>query len=282
MLKSILVPLDPSPYSTNAVNAACRLAKYHNARLTGLVILDIPGIKKSAGPVPLGGAYYAERIEERHRKEAEKRVRQLLYDFSKKCEEAGVEHEEAENQGSPSERIIEESMYYDAMVIGLKTYFHFETSEEAGNTLDKILDDGITPIFGVPKDFIMPDPNKDKVKVLIPFNGAPPAARSLQRFASAMNPDLTIVKLLMCHDDRNYAGSVLDHASRYLDAHGFKSVETEISAVDVIDIIKDKYMDWPDAYVVGTHSKRGFFDFMVGSITKFLIRNSKKPVFIAQ
>ena len=53
MIKRILLPLDSSPYTDTAMEIGCDLAERHGAELTGLVILDIPGIEKSIGPVPL-------------------------------------------------------------------------------------------------------------------------------------------------------------------------------------------------------------------------------------
>jgi len=55
MIKRILLPLDASPFTAAATEAACLLAKNQDAQITGLVVIDIPGIKKSIGPVPLGG-----------------------------------------------------------------------------------------------------------------------------------------------------------------------------------------------------------------------------------
>ena len=46
VIKRILIPLDPSPYSKSALNLACIIAKVYNDELTGLVILDIPGIEE--------------------------------------------------------------------------------------------------------------------------------------------------------------------------------------------------------------------------------------------
>ena len=77
MIKSILIPLDPSPYTDSAIEVGCRMAKYHDAQLTGLVILDIPGIEKQIGPVPIGGSYYADKLEEKHTKHAQERIEEL-------------------------------------------------------------------------------------------------------------------------------------------------------------------------------------------------------------
>jgi len=93
--RRILIPLDPSPYSESALNLACIVAKIYDAEITGMVILDIPGIKDSIGPVPIGGIYLAEKLEEENliflglqamidppREEAKEAI--------KKCKTAGI------------------------------------------------------------------------------------------------------------------------------------------------------------------------------------------------
>jgi len=54
MLKRILIPLDPGPYTEKCIELGCIMANRLDAELTGMVILDIPGIEKSVGPVPDG------------------------------------------------------------------------------------------------------------------------------------------------------------------------------------------------------------------------------------
>ncbi len=282
MIKSILIPLDPSPYTDSAIEVGCRMAKYHGAQLTGLVILDIPGIEKQIGPIPIGGSYYADKLEEKHTKHAQERIDQLSHKFRAKCEAAGVKHAETQNQGSPSDRILHESLFYDMVITGLRTHFHFETKDKPGRSLHELLEESITPIYGVPKDLIIPDIDSEKIKVLIPFNGSLPSAKALQRFAQFMIPDLTQPRLIISHDDEDVASSMLSHAKDYLELHGFKNISTDWTTDDIIDSCKDSLLDWADVVVVGAHSKRGLFDFMVGSLTEHLIKWNKKPVLIGQ
>jgi len=46
--------------------------------------------------------------------------------------------------------------------------------------------------------------------------------------------------------------------------------------------MEEQYLDWATIVVVGAHSKRGLYDFMLGSLTKYLIKEAKKPVIIGQ
>jgi len=96
------VPLDPSPFTDTVIEIACERAKIFDAELTGLVVLDIPGIEDSIGPIPMGGLYYAEKIELAMKVEASHRVEQLLEMFRRRCEDKGIAYREAHLQGCPS------------------------------------------------------------------------------------------------------------------------------------------------------------------------------------
>ena len=282
MIKRILIPLDPSPYTETATKIGCAVARQQGAELTGLVVLDIPGIEKSIGMVPLGGLYYAERLEKQKEREARDRIQSLLSRFKETCEKAGVAHREAELQGSPSERILGESMFYDAVIVGLRTFYQFETSDSPGDSLEEILDHAITPVYGVPERFSLPVVPEEKIKVLIPFDGSLPSARALHRFAQLAVPDAMEVVLLMSDPDREKADSYLDRAEAYLKAHAVSDVKKEWTSQEIIQAVDDHYLDWATMVVVGAHAKAGLFDFMVGSLTRYLIEKAEKPVLIGQ
>lgn len=280
MIKRLLLPLDPSPYTANATDFAIAIAKHHKANITGLVILDIPGIEKSIGPVPLGAIHYAEQLELSKEDEAKKRISLILTEFRDKCVAADINYSEAHLQGSPSERIIAESIYYDAVIMGMKTFFHFETQDRAGDSLVKVLDQSITPIYAVPEKYKMPDLSTEIRKVLVLIDGNFSAARSLQRFAQLAIPESVEVTLLMSEDDEIFAKFNLDQAESYLQAHNFKKIEKVWTTSNVKDLLEDTYIDSTDLFVMGVHSRKGLFDFSIGSIPKYLIDLDKKPILI--
>ena len=282
MIRRILIPLDPSPYTDTALATGCTFARELGAELTGMVVLDIPGIEKSIGPVPLGGFYYAERLEKHREEEARERIRSLLSKFQEKCESEGVAHRETEHQGAPGEQIIRESLFYDAVVMGLRTFFHFETSDRAGDSLEEVLDHSITPIFGVPESFTFPNFPEEKIKVLVAFDGSIPSARALQRFAQFAFPEAMEVTLLNSDEDKDKAMYFLAQAEAYLRTHSIANIKKEWTTQDIIDTIDQDYLNAADFVVVGAHSKKGLFDFIVGSLTRHLIDAAKKPVLIVQ
>jgi nucleotide-binding universal stress UspA family protein len=282
VIKRILVPLDPSPYSETAIDVACERAQKNDAELTGLVVLDIPGIEESIGPIPMGGLYYAEKREMAMKVEASQRINQLLEKFRKKCEDKGVAYNEAHLQGYPSTQILKESIFYDIIFIGLRTYFQFETKEEAGNLLSKIIKESITPIFGVPRTFSFSDDVNNKTKVLIAFDGSPLAARAMQRFVQLITPDTIQITLLNSSKDRETGENLLDRAENYLNTHGISEIRKEWTKDHIIKAVDQYFYKEVDAFVVGAHSREGLFDFMVGSLTTHLVEKGEKPVFIGQ
>ncbi len=280
MLRRILIPFDPSPYAAAALEYGCFLAKKQNAEVTGVVVLDIPGIEKSIGPTPLGGIYYAEKLEKAKEKRAHEHIQTLLGKFRETCQRAGVAHREAELQGSPSEQILHDSIFYDLVVMGICTHFHFETEHTPGNSIERILCHDVTPVLTVPESFIP----KEKMNVLIAFDGSLPAARAMQGFthlfeASAFETDIT---LLMSGIDENIAKFHLDGACAYLNAHSFRSVKVEQTSQDIIEAMDEKYLQWADMIVLGVHSKKGLLDFMIGSLSRHLIKMGNKPLLFGQ
>jgi nucleotide-binding universal stress UspA family protein len=283
MTKRILLPLDPSPYTETAQKLGCALAKQHGAEITGMVILDTPGIERSVGPVPAGGLYYAERVEQHRQHEAKERIDSLLEAFRATCEREGVTHRSSEHQGSPADWIIKESIYYDLVMVGLRTFYHFGSSEGPGDSLERLLDHAVTPVLGVPEHLKLPDlSDGQRIKVLIAYDGSLPAARALKAFAGLVNPETVEVTLLTANDDETAARYYLNQAQGYLGAHAIQNVKQEWITEHIIKVVEEKYVDWADVFVVGAHSKHGLLDFMVGSLTKSLIEANRKLVLICQ
>ncbi len=282
MLKRILIPLDPGPYTEKCIELGCIMANRLDAELTGMVILDIPGIEKSVGPVPMGGLYYADKLEAQKQKDAQDHIDRLLGKFKTTCQSAGVRYQVAETQGSPSERILAESNYYDAVLIGMRTFFHFESQSGEGDSLEDLLDHSITPIYAVPKELNLPDFEKENVKVCIAFDGSFPAGRALQRFAQLAMSDFMEVTLVTSNVDTDLGNHLLDQAEAFLNAHGFENITKLCTQEPIIKTIDQNYLDTYHVFVVGAHSKHGLFDFMLGGLTRHLLKIGKRPVLIGQ
>lgn len=274
MIRRILIPLDPSPYTKAALEYGCFIAKQHQAEVCGLAVLDIPEIVDSVSSVARESIYNAERLEQFRKNEAHGRIRLLLEQFKTKCQDEGVIHCQEEIQGSPSKTIIQKSIFYDLVIIGLCTYYHFETTNQPCRFLDKFLDYSVTPILAVPDCF------KPIKNVLIAFDGSLPAVHALHRFTDLANRFDFNVTVLIANKDRTFAGHHLANAEVYLQKHGINNIRKVWKQNHIIRTVKEHFLNEVDMVVAGVHSKKGMLDFMVGSLTKYLIKEGQKPLFL--
>ena len=84
---------------------------------------------------------------------------------------------------------------------------------------------------------------------------------------------------------REEASGVLAKAKKKLDAAGVisetKIVETEVSGERIAQAIAKEANSWPaDLIVVGTHGRRGFSHFLLGSVAESIVRVASKPVLL--
>jgi len=243
-------------------------------------VLDIPGIEKSVGPVPMGASYYAEQLRETKKKQALEHIEAMLKKFKGKCEKEGVAFREALVQGGPSDTIVKKSIFFDLIIAGQRISYDFGDEGKHGISVEKILDSSVTPILAVPDNF----KPVDRMKTILAFDGSLPAARSMQRFAALMTPyagDLHIT-ILTADKYMESAQFYLDHAELYLRAHGYKNVAKEWTPKNIIDAFEAGFYDENDLIVVGMHSKNLLADFFIGSLIKYLLHKGEKPVLLGQ
>jgi len=275
-LRRILVPLDHSAYSDGATQAACFLAKAHDASLTGETVLDSPEIRSSI--IPAVGPYYPLMLEAVQAKldHAERILEQTLASFSKACEEAGVHHLESCYEGMPAQKLLESSIFHDLVVIGLKTSFHFETRERDPDTLDKLLSRTATPVLAVP-----PEGLQRLERAVVAFDGSPGASRALRDFMVAARPFDPSVVLVSAELPDGKTAFLLGQARALVEAHGFSKVETLGSDSPVEEVFSGTLLDEADLVVAGIHSKQFLKDIFVGSFATRLIRSGRTPLFLS-
>jgi nucleotide-binding universal stress UspA family protein len=121
MLRSILIGLDGSAFSTSAVELGFRWARQFNAFLVGLGIVDEPTIRESQVVQSGAGAQRGENTEARV-EEARRKVAEFLEQFAIRCLEAGVPDKLVEKVGLPCERILLEAQRYDLILLGQQSY----------------------------------------------------------------------------------------------------------------------------------------------------------------
>ena len=273
-IQRILVPLDPSEYTAAATHRACEIAKAHGAQVTGLAVLDTPGIRSKVAPADtILWTLVNDQVMDQTA-EARAKLKEMTENFAETCCSLGVEHTESELEGVPAELILDVSALYDLVVMGLRTYYHFETQKGPGKSLSEVLDHTATPILAVPTLL----PAKPIERVLIAYDGSLPASRALRDFTAFAEPYSFEITLMTAHKDDKHAEEVLQRGSTYLRSHSLN----DFSALRLKSAsIPDHTLKNTDMVVAGIHAKRRFRDLVVGSFTKDLIDRGDIAMFLS-
>jgi len=274
MIKRIFVPLDNSIYTDIALEYAILIAKKHQAVVNGITILDIQEIEDSIGPVPIGNQYWAEKLEESKINEANTLINNIKKKFEDKLKKENVTYNFEKDQGIPSKWIIKKSEFYDLVIMGMNTYFHFGTKDKPGNTIKEVLNNSITPVLLIPENFT------NIKNVLITYDGSFQSTRAMQRFIHlSMLFDFNI-RVINSSKDKTFFDYQKENVESYFKAYGLQNIEFIHTEENIKVILKEKYLEWADLIVLGAHSKNVIQDFLIGSLTSFLIDLNKKPLFI--
>ncbi len=279
MLKRILVPLDTSEYSTAAVDYACSMAKQHGAILTGIVVLNLFGLKKTLGRPGVGGIHYYKKLEDFKIKEAQEHIEKLKSDFAKKCKKKGIDYTIDDEQGRPSSSILEDGKFHDLIVIGMKTHFRLGSARETGASSERIIENSLTPKYLIPAQEGL---RQKKNKVLILLDEGQPSGRALQRYCQVGLPEATKkIRIIMTCKKEQEGQEALERAKQLLTAHGFKSMETFWYHSSIKKHLEeDDHVDWADLIVKAPNPESEIVHFKFSNLTKFLIKLEKKPLFL--
>ena len=195
--------------------------------------------------------------------------------FKKKCFSEHIVSSEILEEGIPAELILEAGTLFDLIVIGLRTFFYFETRENDGELLSSILNRTSTPILAVPKE---PKPLN---KVLVTYDGSIASARAVRDFVLFALPLGLSVDLFLADEDQGRLDFHANKLQLYLNNHEVsvgKIIRYSKSALEALDAgIVDDY----ELVVCGMHARRPLHDFFVGSFARRLIEKEESALFLS-
>jgi nucleotide-binding universal stress UspA family protein len=275
MLKSILIGLDGSAYSTAAVELGIRWARRFDAFLVGLGVIDEPTIR-GPEPVPLGGVYYKHHRDDVRMHEAQVKVEQFLERFALRCAEAGVPSKLLEDVGPPWEQILVEAQRYDLILLGQQTYFHFETQQSPCETLHKVLKNSPRPVVTAPEKL------GGGSAILVAYDGSLQAARALQAFQASGLHEGQDVHVVSVAEDHTEAARHADRAVEFLRFHDIKAVAHPLASLARPAEVILEQVRQRDAglLVMGAYGQPTLREFFLGSVTKTMLKETTIPLFL--
>ncbi len=269
----ILLGLDGSSYAEAAVEYACQIALAHSAAVTGVAIIDLPGIQSTSGPVPLGGAHYEVQREEHLLEETRQKSKMILDEFARTCQSRQIKSILHADTGSPFSEIIEESKFHDFTVIGKKSFFGYSDHETFG-TLEKILKNGLTPVLAVP------DSVQKIENVLVAYDNSIPAAKVVHIFLLLGIWNACDITLLTVSDNVEAAEGLLSNLGEFFQSYGINPNLVTRSGNPDAEVKSYITENDIDLLVMGAYGRRSVREFFVGSVTQHLIQKTDIPLFL--
>jgi nucleotide-binding universal stress UspA family protein len=273
VVRTVLIGLDGSEYSTAASHLAIRWARRFGALLVGLGIVDEPTICRPE-PVPIGASHYKEHRDQTLLTRASCRVEMFLERFALRCTEAGVAYKLLEDVGPPPEKILVEAQRYDLIVLGQQTCFRFATQEGPDETLCKVLKNTPRPVVAVPAKL------SDGASVLVAYDGSLQAARALQAFQASGLGESEEVHVVSVGADHVEAARYADRAAEFLRFHEVKATWDVLSPSGgtAEAILEQASRLGVGLLVMGCYGQPTPRECFLGSVTRTVLKKSTVPL----
>ena len=269
----ILLGLDGSSHAEAAIEYACQIALNHNATITGVAIIDEPGIQSSSGPVPIGGTHYDVKLEDQLLEETQAKAKAILDGFARICDERKINAILHTDIGSPVSELIEESKFHDFIVIGKQTSFEYDANETYG-TLERVLKNGLIPVLAVS------DSVREIKNVLVAYDNSIPASKAVHMFLLLGIWGACDITLLTVNNDAAAAQDLLGNLGGFFESYGIKpTLATRSGHPDTV--VKSYIAENDiDMLVMGAYGRKSVREFFVGSVTYHLIHETEIPLFL--
>lgn len=276
----ILVGIDDSNYAQRAIAYGIALAKKSGATLAGICVVDTFGIERHSSGANIGAFYFAQKLIDEKINESREKLEKLLDEFEENCRRNGVRYEKIMTSGTPAKEIARESELADLLIMGVRTFFHFETIEGPGDTFEKVVSQGRCPLIAVTDEELPLE-----MDVLIAYDGNLKSNNALKAFAGMndlfhFSPSAT---LLNVNDDPSEGDKTLEKADRYLSAHGLKT-RTKVRAGRPREMIHRTVKEMGEGkktlLVIGTSASNEVASFFLGNSLKNVVRDGSIPLFI--
>lgn len=277
MARRILVPLDGSDYSKVATRVAVRMAKKSKGIVIGLGVVDTEEIEESAIGAGIGSSYYAEHLRNFKKNEALGKIKNFLDEFEDECKKGKVKYERYSKSGDPVDEIVEFGKTSDLIIAGLRTFFHFETTPEPGDTLKELLESGVCPILAVPKtDF------RNSGKILIAYDDSVSSAKAMKKYVQFVksNPFTKKIYVINVNDDLDESNTILKSVEKYFSAYNLKVERiTKVGnpGEEIVEFAKNNNII---TVVMGAYGKNGLQKMFFGRTSKNIIDIGTIPVFV--
>lgn len=276
MVKRILVVLSGTPYTDAAIQHAVELAKRHDARVTGIAILDQEAAARRVVPVAAaqGGASELQTGLDYVRG----RIEAAVWEFEQLAQQADIEHRVVRDEGDPVGALCDAWRYEDLTLVGLRGLFDYGVLAEPKDALIRLITSGMRPILAVSSEYV---PVR---RVLVAYSGSLESAKTMKRFIQMrLWPDATVNLLHYIEGDEPEGEykQLLGRASAYCQDWGVEPGVKALVGGAKDHLLCDAADDGADLIVLGDSAKSMFTRRVFGDTALHVIRNADRPLFLS-
>jgi nucleotide-binding universal stress UspA family protein len=276
MIKRILVGLGGTPFTTVATKIATELGDLHQAQLTGVTVVDTNKLDK-VGPVPAGGAAYAQRMRERKTQITKEGTEQAIAAFKAHCSKQQVVCRRIEyERKDPFAAMTSEARYNDLIIFGLRSIFDYGFTSDPDKAIIKLLTQGVRPILAVAETY------RPIKKALIAYSGSMESAKALRHFLH-LNPwpgvTLHIVNFKEGPEKEPF---LLKDAADFCEAHGFEVKIDAVKGRARSDLLPFARENNADLIVMGNSVNKALLKRLLANTVLDTIKSADRPLFLSQ
>jgi nucleotide-binding universal stress UspA family protein len=281
MLGSILIGLDRPDHGEALAALAIRWARQSGAKLVGLAIVDEPGIRAIEPVRPVGGTpgvdpVYYEGYKVRLA-EVDRQAERLLEQFAARCAEADVAHTELKAVGSPHELIEQEAQACDLILLARGSHFRcMRRDDEGDETLKRILKDAPRPLVVLPGSTAQDGP------AVVAYDGSLQAARALAAFHATGLGKSGQIYIVSVDRSATQAAKHTERARQFLLYHKIEAVPVALGcSTDPAKVMLEQVERLgASLLVMGAYGQPILREFVVGSVTRTMLKHSRVPLFL--
>jgi nucleotide-binding universal stress UspA family protein len=281
MIKQIVAGVDGSEYAAGAFSYATHFAQRLGCELKGVFVLDsrkieLPIIyatgqfdyafaRTYVPPDPELKAFYS-----KLKKDLEAFGARVLQACREDCGGFGIPFVSVQREGLPSTILAEESRSGDILFVGQKGENARFDRTIVGSTTEDVVRSSPRPVMVCPRTF------REPKRLLFPYDGSITAERALQFCINAFGGFWEEMVLLLSEGHESY----LERELKYLTKHDVscRIVSEKGSPVETVLAVAER--EQSDLILVGSHGKNRIKDYLLGSTTVHLIRESQLPVLV--
>ncbi len=276
MIRSILVPVDASPFAETAVRYAARIALKAGAELVGLHVVDA---KILNGPLlrdvtfmsdAFQGYEYAEEV----RRALEEKGRRLLARFAELAQELGVPQRAFLATGVVPEAIAEAAMTCDLVVMGKRG----ENRDFETPFLGSVAENAVR--LSTRAVIVVPEADRPIGRILVAYDGSPNANRAIRMLCDLAGlGDFEILVVTVADPDDPVAAK-MEEGADFLRRRGLAARGILRPGDPVEEIVRAVGETGADILVMGAYGQSAFRRFLLGSTTTQVTRRVGVPVLL--